>query len=29
VLAPLMLLAFLVWMAGRAWTRRARKRALT
>jgi hypothetical protein len=29
VLAPLMLLAFLVWLAGRAWTRRARERALT
>jgi hypothetical protein len=29
VLVPLMLLAFLVWLAGRAWTRRARERALT
>lgn len=29
VLSPLLLLALLVWLAGRAWTRRARERALT
>lgn len=29
VLAPLMLLLLLAWLAGRAWTRRARERALT
>lgn len=29
VLAPLLLLALLAWLAGRAWTRRARDRALT
>ncbi len=29
VLAPLALVLFLVWLAGRAWTRRARERALT
>lgn len=29
VLAPLLLLTFLAWLAGRAWTRRARERALT
>jgi hypothetical protein len=29
VLAPLLLLALLAWLAGRAWTRRARERALT
>ncbi|MBS1879986.1 MAG: DUF4349 domain-containing protein [Actinobacteria bacterium] len=28
-LAPLLLLALLAWLAGRAWTRRARERALT
>lgn len=29
VLAPLLLLALLAWLAGRTWTRRARERALT
>lgn len=29
VLAPLALVLFLVWLAGRAWTRRGRERALT
>lgn len=29
VLAPLLLLLVLAWLAGRAWTRRARERALT
>jgi hypothetical protein len=29
VLAPLLLLALLAWLAGHAWTRRARERALT
>ena len=29
VLSPLLLLALLVWLAGRTWTRRARERALT
>lgn len=29
VLAPLLLLALLAWLAGRVWTRRARERALT
>jgi hypothetical protein len=29
VLSPLLLLALLAWLAGRAWTRRARERALT
>jgi hypothetical protein len=29
VLAPLALILFLIWLAGRSWTRRARERALT